>query len=952
MKKRNAFLLLGAILMLTVACGSEEFNVIFDTNGGSDIPSQKIVKNEKIERPEDPIKNNDIFIGWYKENTFNTPWNFASDVVTENITLFAKWEEKNTTEENLDLCTVSFNVDGGTAVANQLVQKNAKVLRTFADPVKEGHRFIGWYKENVLETKWDFFLDLVERNITLFAKWEELASFTVTFNYGEKGTSDKTTTLTVYEGEKIDITKIQNFSAFKPEGKELFGYYRVREDWGGYEEDWNFATTTVDANVELYARWIEGAFVVNFEMNGADAMASMAIENGEKIPSFDEPERVGYLFNGWYKDSEFTSLWNFDEETVAQATTLYAKWTKNSSYVVSFESNGGSYIADQEVYKNELIDYRLEPTKKDFQFLGWYADENLNKKWNSNNDVVTRDMVLYAKWKPYFTVIYNTNGGSGVGAIKVLEGRLANKPIDPIKEEEKLVAWYTDNSTFENEWDFSNYTITEDLELYAKWDAGYKIFFDIGENIKSWYIVEPQVVFVGDKLTAVNAPSDVMINDGYEFLGWFTDEGTWKDEWNFEVDEPTGNMTLYAKVSEIPIFNVTIIYDGATEANTVKIEVKRGEKIDPNKIRTSAWNAPSSSHSVELYAKWIEAWTVTFDKNTSQWDSVYKTEAVLDGEHVSKPIDPENTYGGIYNGLWYTDAQMTVEWNFGVDVVTKNITLYAGQGELIEFNSMGGTEVASVFVLKDALIPIPEPPTKAGANFTGWRTERGNQYDFDLSPSDWYYSNILYATWDDEALVCFTFKTEDIEFFLDYIPVKKGSQFTIKTVQQNLEQRRIEEGLTEYSYIYGTLYEDKELTQRWDVTETISQDVTLYMKGMIQYEYSEEHIGSIITYSNIEDVIVPKFVKHKNQETIKIIEAISLFAKRITLPSTATAESIELSLGSVGYYSPELQTVRVEFLTPEDAVATWGEDWNAKIDMNTGKPSGKFYDVEYGYVYP
>ena len=69
----------------------EEFTVTFDSNGGSAVAAQIITKGEKAAKPADPTKEDNTFVGWYKETALTNEWNFATDVVTSNITLYAKW---------------------------------------------------------------------------------------------------------------------------------------------------------------------------------------------------------------------------------------------------------------------------------------------------------------------------------------------------------------------------------------------------------------------------------------------------------------------------------------------------------------------------------------------------------------------------------------------------------------------------------------------------------------------------------------------------------------------------------------------------------------------------------------------------------------------------------------------------------------------------------------------
>jgi len=73
----------------------EPKTVTFETNGGSFVPSQTLVKGRTVIRPEDPEKFPYVFDGWYLDNgTFNTEWDFGI-VPTGDITLYAKWTDVN-----------------------------------------------------------------------------------------------------------------------------------------------------------------------------------------------------------------------------------------------------------------------------------------------------------------------------------------------------------------------------------------------------------------------------------------------------------------------------------------------------------------------------------------------------------------------------------------------------------------------------------------------------------------------------------------------------------------------------------------------------------------------------------------------------------------------------------------------------------------------------------------
>ncbi len=84
--------------------------------------------------------------------------------------IYAKENGYNFVRRNDNLVTVKFDSLGGTLVEEVITNHGANILEPMA-PVKENHIFAGWYKEKALINKWDFNKDIVEGNMTLYAKW-------------------------------------------------------------------------------------------------------------------------------------------------------------------------------------------------------------------------------------------------------------------------------------------------------------------------------------------------------------------------------------------------------------------------------------------------------------------------------------------------------------------------------------------------------------------------------------------------------------------------------------------------------------------------------------------------------------------------------------------------------------------------------------------------------------
>lgn len=72
---------------------------------------------------------------------------------------------------------------------------------------------------------------------------------------------------------------------------------------------------------------------------------------------------------------------------------------KEKSYTVTFNTNGGTAVASITVKEGDLIDNsNIVTTKSNYVFDGWFANSSLTTPWDFANDVVKKNLTLYAKW--------------------------------------------------------------------------------------------------------------------------------------------------------------------------------------------------------------------------------------------------------------------------------------------------------------------------------------------------------------------------------------------------------------------------------------------------------------------------------------------------------------------------------------------------------------------------
>ena len=100
-----------------------------------------------------------------------------------------------------------------------------------------------------------------------------------------------------------------------------------------------------------------------------------------------------------------------------------------TTYTVSFDSDGGSNVADiEDVDFGATIHAPTEPTKAGYIFQGWYTPDGT--KWSFNKDVVVKDFTLYARWGQFKVVdgtLTQTTATGDVVIPAVVDGEIVER---------------------------------------------------------------------------------------------------------------------------------------------------------------------------------------------------------------------------------------------------------------------------------------------------------------------------------------------------------------------------------------------------------------------------------------------------------------------------------------------------------------------------------------------
>ncbi|MBS1362979.1 MAG: hypothetical protein HPY96_01920 [Bacilli bacterium] len=251
------------------------------------------------------------------------------------------------------------------------------------------------------------------------------------------------------------------------------------------------------------------------------------------------PSRDGYVFEGWYLNGEKVT-------SIAEGTKgdlhFVAKW-ELADYTIHYELDGGiNHPDNKNGYTIDNLPLTLyQPTKKGYNFTGWYLNNQLVEYLPENT---LGEITLVATWElATYNLFYNLDGGilesENPTTYTMNDEFILNNPT---KNGYNFLGWYVNDVKIEK----IEKGTTGNLTLLAKWELQkHTIEFNSngGTNVSN------QIVNHFDKVLEPDHPTRL----GYDFLGWFIGE----DEYDFN-NEVTTNLELVAKWQ---IINYNINYD-------------------------------------------------------------------------------------------------------------------------------------------------------------------------------------------------------------------------------------------------------------------------------------------------------------------------------------------------------------------------------------------------------
>lgn len=586
------------VTVTTAEVAKESYTVKFTVDGElHDL--QTVTAGTKFEMPETPTKEGYDFDGWNDGTTIiNAPVEVNSD-----ITYKAVFTEVAATDYNITVNTDPADIGAGAEVATQSAKAGEVKDITITTP--EGYAFknvtvvdgngnavaVAMKSEDVYQ------FTMPASDVTVTANFVEIPADTYKIDFKlENGTM--VDCQFVADGEKITAPT----DVPEKEGYTFDGWYDDKENGTKLED-----TTTATKDATYYARYTAGEVTVTYK----DGTEADVVDAGEVFTVKAPKDEDNFIC---WSASDGRMMLVGEEYVVTSDITLTPVYqTDDAIYIVNFKGTDGK------IYHSCLStkDNEYEITTPAIPTIEGY--DTTNAKWSYNGTDREADTNVKVEENADFTL-------TGAKAIEynVTEGTLSNVTISNIDPKKTTAGTKV---TFDAEavdgYKISNVTVTgatqvvnventsgneyaftmpaEDVTISATAEAKtYTIDFKLDDGT----MVDSQSVAYGTVIVPPANPD----KDGYDFVGWFTKDGT-----EFTVDTTaTSDQTYFArfKAKEFTITyeNVDGTVYAEEKAETGDLHVVLTRPDDENKENFICWSASDGRMMLEG-----ESYTITSD---------------------------------------------------------------------------------------------------------------------------------------------------------------------------------------------------------------------------------------------------------------------------------------------------------------------------------------------------
>lgn len=255
----------------------------------------------------------------YPTNDADTKQNIK---IEKGLTIDVKYD--------LDEHTLTFETNGGSAI-NPVTVRHGNAVARPADPTKDKYTFIGWYADPEFTEEYDF-ATVLEADKTIYAKFE-LTSTPIGDIYVRydvlhiKQLPDGTYDLANAEVEHLSAKKDSTVTA-------VIKDYRATHHVNVNRTLSKLTGTAIQPYMGVDGKPVYTILSVYYDLDfhtltfdtmGGSKIAPETVRHGLTVAKPADPVYGGFLFDGWYTDKTFRTLYNFASPLTTD-TTVYAKW--------------------------------------------------------------------------------------------------------------------------------------------------------------------------------------------------------------------------------------------------------------------------------------------------------------------------------------------------------------------------------------------------------------------------------------------------------------------------------------------------------------------------------------------------------------------------------------------------------------------------------------------------
>ncbi len=620
--------------------------------------------------------------------------------------------------------TITYELDGGVNNTNNPAIYNRDSQITFLSPSKPDYTFKGWYDNASFSGQPVTGIALgTTGNKTFYARF----ALTYRINYILDGGT--------FNSEPATYTVLDTVTLGTPQKAShvFLGWYENALFEGSPVTGIAAGST---GNKEFYAKFLQLYQVVYYLNSGTNHPQNPTSYNVEQSFDILSATRNGYIFVGWFANSEFSGS-PITEIPLGStgSMSLYAKFLYVND--VAYVTNGGTNSPLNPTQYTTEDNIVLEPaTRTGYTFMGWYDNANFIGSPITTLSSSTSGMRnLYAKWEiVQYTITYILNGG--LNSQNPISYNVATPTItlqNANRTNYLFMGWYDNEELSGSAISAIHVGTTGNKTFYAKWEAiEFTITYNLGggvnapSNPTTYTVLSPEITFANPT------------REGATFKGWYDNASYSGSPVTVIAAGSVGNRTIFAKW-EFENYVITYNLYGGTNSQqnptlynvgspaTLYAPVKAyntflgwydnagftGEKLTEITGRTGA---------ITLHARFATTYYVNYTLNGGTQNSANPANFTEFNPDTALLAPTKTNYDFVG---WYASADFSGEVVSQIEQGTVgNINLYAKWTPSvfnITYNLNGGINGANpaTFTVETPNITFA-PATREGFTFGGW----------------------------------------------------------------------------------------------------------------------------------------------------------------------------------------------------------------------------------------